>query len=271
MSERVPVSKKLRFSVFERDDFTCQYCGKNPNEHDIVLEVDHGVSVFDGGDNSLENLVTACFDCNRGKGKKTSIKKVKTKSELTEDLRKTKERLEQVKMMSKYYSSKDRLEDAIFNEKHKYIKEILCDYSDGLIKKVIGSIKRQEGKNTSVEMIKNALTVTENKFACMDEFIITDFMKYFNGVIRTTKQEEADPSLVFIREQTALFYDFWNANQGGVVNYRLLLQVKEIFKNNWEMELLKEDVVSAIKEGGANPSKLLQEKLYESSVFYKQN
>lgn len=39
MANRIPISKKLRFEVFKRDCFTCQYCGeKAPN---VKLEVDH--------------------------------------------------------------------------------------------------------------------------------------------------------------------------------------------------------------------------------------
>lgn len=64
--QRKPLGKKLRFEIFDRDSFTCQYCGKTPP--DVVLEVDHIVPVVDGGDNERENLRTSCFDCNRGKG-----------------------------------------------------------------------------------------------------------------------------------------------------------------------------------------------------------
>lgn len=65
MAERRPLSKKLRFEVFKRDAFTCQYCGKKAP--DVVLEVDHIKPVSKGGKNELLNLVTACFECNRGK------------------------------------------------------------------------------------------------------------------------------------------------------------------------------------------------------------
>jgi len=67
MSERVGLSKKLRFDVFKRDLFTCQYCGAHPSDS-VVLEVDHVHPVAEGGGNEIDNLVTACFDCNRGKG-----------------------------------------------------------------------------------------------------------------------------------------------------------------------------------------------------------
>ena len=63
---REPVSKKLRFEVFKRDKFTCQYCGRAAP--DVLLELDHIHPVADGGTNDLLNLITACKDCNAGKG-----------------------------------------------------------------------------------------------------------------------------------------------------------------------------------------------------------
>jgi hypothetical protein len=63
---RKPISKKLRFEIFKRDNFTCQYFGsKTPN---VILEVDHVLPISKGGNNSIDNLITSCFDCNRGKG-----------------------------------------------------------------------------------------------------------------------------------------------------------------------------------------------------------
>jgi hypothetical protein len=61
------ISKKVRFDVFKRDGFTCVYCGAHPSET-IVLEVDHIHPVAEGGSDDPDNLVTACFACNRGKG-----------------------------------------------------------------------------------------------------------------------------------------------------------------------------------------------------------
>lgn len=65
MPKRIGLSKKTRFEIFKRDQFICQYCGAHPPA--TILEVDHIRPVADGGDNSMDNLVTACWDCNRGK------------------------------------------------------------------------------------------------------------------------------------------------------------------------------------------------------------
>lgn len=57
----------LRQRVFERDDYTCRYCGERGGR----LECDHVVPVIKGGSDDIDNLVTACFRCNRSKYGKT--------------------------------------------------------------------------------------------------------------------------------------------------------------------------------------------------------
>lgn len=63
---RTPLSKKLRFDVFKRDSFVCQYCGAHPPS--VILHVDHILPVAFGGENHIDNLITACEPCNLGKG-----------------------------------------------------------------------------------------------------------------------------------------------------------------------------------------------------------
>lgn len=66
MNERIPISKTLRFEVFKRDKFTCQYCGAIGGQ--VLLHCDHVVPVAEGGETTLLNLITACAACNLGKG-----------------------------------------------------------------------------------------------------------------------------------------------------------------------------------------------------------
>jgi CRISPR/Cas system Type II protein with McrA/HNH and RuvC-like nuclease domain len=90
--KRKSITKKLRFEVFKRDLFKCQYCGNHPPE--IVLEIDHIKPVSKGGTNDIENLITSCFDCNRGKSDKelkvcpgTLSKKIEKQKELQSQLK----------------------------------------------------------------------------------------------------------------------------------------------------------------------------------------
>lgn len=58
---------KARVLVFDRDRFTCQYCGRTPTRDGVVLHVDHKIPLNEGGSYELENLITACAECNLGK------------------------------------------------------------------------------------------------------------------------------------------------------------------------------------------------------------
>ena len=58
---------ELRAIVFERDNFTCAYCGERGGK----LECDHVHPLSKGGSNDLDNLTTACLPCNRSKHAKT--------------------------------------------------------------------------------------------------------------------------------------------------------------------------------------------------------
>ena len=65
---RDPISPKLRFDVFRRDKYVCQYCGACGPK--VELEIDHIIPVSRGGTDDINNLKTSCFKCNRGKGDK---------------------------------------------------------------------------------------------------------------------------------------------------------------------------------------------------------
>lgn len=90
VAKRRTISKRTRFEVFKRDRFRCQYCGKEAPSvvlalreiapdadvedlraedlHVEDLHVDHVVPRAAGGDDAITNYVTACVDCNLGKG-----------------------------------------------------------------------------------------------------------------------------------------------------------------------------------------------------------
>ena len=65
VDKRKSISLRKRFFIMKRDSFTCKSCGANG--YGVRLEVDHIVPVAKGGNDSLDNLQTLCFECNRGK------------------------------------------------------------------------------------------------------------------------------------------------------------------------------------------------------------
>lgn len=100
-TKRTPIPKSIRFEVFKRDSFRCQYCGKSADDPSVRLEVDHIIPVAKGGDNSIMNLITSCRDCNRGKGaRELSDESVIVKQKkLLDDIQ---ERKEIIEMMARW-------------------------------------------------------------------------------------------------------------------------------------------------------------------------
>lgn len=96
------VSKKVRFEVFKRDKFTCQYCGRSAP--DVLLQADHIAPKSKGGKDDIINLITSCQPCNIGKGAtplsdETALVKQRNQLEALE------ERQQQLRMMLKWQQS----------------------------------------------------------------------------------------------------------------------------------------------------------------------
>lgn len=103
--KRKGLSITVRFEVFKRDAFKCQYCGKSAPE--VILQVDHIKPVSKGGENDLLNLITSCRECNGGKG----ARELSDSSALTKQramLEELNERREQLELLLKW---REGLED----------------------------------------------------------------------------------------------------------------------------------------------------------------
>jgi 5-methylcytosine-specific restriction endonuclease McrA len=59
-----PRVKLTKREIFRRDNYTCQYCGRQAAH----LTIDHIIPRHRGGQHRWDNLVTACAACNRRKG-----------------------------------------------------------------------------------------------------------------------------------------------------------------------------------------------------------
>lgn len=116
MAKRKTISKKLRFEVFKRDSFTCQYCGKSAP--DVILEVDHINPVSKGGTNDLLNLITSCRDCNRGKSdRELSDDSMVTKQQ--QEMEELQEKRNQIDMMLEWRDELKNLDNDVV--------EIFCE------------------------------------------------------------------------------------------------------------------------------------------------
>ena len=59
--------KLTKIEVFNRDHYTCQYCGRQTKE----LTLDHVIPRRRNGEHTWKNIVCACIPCNRHKGGRT--------------------------------------------------------------------------------------------------------------------------------------------------------------------------------------------------------
>lgn len=77
--KRTSISRKKRYEVADRCGYTCVYCQRNINSKQLFPgrrgsvkrlggTIDHFIPVALGGDDSDDNLVLACRECNRLKG-----------------------------------------------------------------------------------------------------------------------------------------------------------------------------------------------------------
>jgi hypothetical protein len=108
--KRKALSKQVRFEVFKRDKFTCQYCGRMAPE--IVLNCDHITPVAKGGTNEFVNLVTSCEACNSGKSDRALSESDAVKRQAAE-LLKLAERREQLQMMAEWRTELGKLDEEI--------------------------------------------------------------------------------------------------------------------------------------------------------------
>lgn len=113
MPQRKPISKTLRFEVFKRDSFKCQYCGAAAP--DVLLHVDHIQPVSLGGANEVVNLVTACVSCNAGKSDRPLTENVAVAKQRAH-LEELQDRREQLEMLLEWKQGLNALKEDTVGE-----------------------------------------------------------------------------------------------------------------------------------------------------------
>lgn len=147
LAERKSMSKKLRFEVFKRDSFTCQYCGRSSPA--VILHVDHIHPVSQGGTNDILNLVTSCADCNSGKGKRLLSDNTSMKKKVNQ-LKVLQEKQEQLDAMYEWQKSLSNLEDYSLNKAVEFYNSIIDDdyelskVGEGIVRKVLSKYGLEE-------------------------------------------------------------------------------------------------------------------------------
>ena len=164
-NNRKKISKELRFQVW------CKHCDKDSMKGDCYVcgvvihfqnfDVCHIQSVFEGGQNSLNNLVPGCHSCNLKMG--------------TENLEDYKNRVT---------IEKDQEEDTNDYDEHELI--CILEFMEDVSRYFFGVTKLLEGLKGCSE--KHAITHARHfgKFASTDKLLIKEMMNY---LVKTNQLE----------------------------------------------------------------------------------
>lgn len=199
VAKRKALSKRVRFEVFKRDSFKCQYCGKAAP--DVVLRVDHIHPVSKGGENELLNLITACVDCNAGKSNvalsdDSAIAKQRIQLEVLN------ERREQLEMMIAWRDANRDIRSQEFDAALAAIKSAapgwdgLSEYGSQELRKLI----RKFGIGSVLAAIDIA---AENYFQVVDGAVTEESyqlgLSRLGGICRLQGMSEDERRLYYIR------------------------------------------------------------------------
>jgi hypothetical protein len=166
---REQIRKSVRFEVFKRDSFTCQYCGEKAP--DVVLEIDHITPVADGGSNEILNLVTACRACNAGKGVRrladaTVVQKARAQADELE------ERRGQMEMIAEWHRG-------LFQSEHHAVELLERLWFDGIEEDTHGIYLTTEAQ----DLLRAAVKRYGFDLTC-------EAIAQVTGVIRRTPKDE---------------------------------------------------------------------------------
>ncbi len=198
---RKPLSKTIRFEVFKRDSFACQYCGRKAP--DVLLDIDHIEPVAKGGTNDLLNLIAACRDCNSGKSdKRLSQTTVLDKQRV--QLAELQERREQIDMMFQWQKGLRELQSEVVSRLHVIWTEYVPGYT--LNENGLRGLKKLAGTYTVDEIVEAIRIAAEQYLDFQDGTPTKDSVEFawkkLSGICRVRKLEEENPEakrLYYIR------------------------------------------------------------------------
>lgn len=169
MTKRKQLSKRVRFEIFKRDGFVCQYCGNHPPS--VILHVDHIVPVVEGGSNEDTNLITSCADCNLGKAANSLNTIPKSLKEKAASIQEAEAQIAGYAAVCS--QARERIEADVWS-----VAEVLTPGAqEGYPKRRFQSI-RMFVKRLSVDDVLDAAEITDSKFWRSEE----DKFRYFCGI-----------------------------------------------------------------------------------------
>jgi hypothetical protein len=191
---RKPLSKMIRFEVFKRDSFTCQYCGRKAP--DVLLDCDHIKPVAKGGTNDLLNLTTSCQDCNSGKSdRELSDSSVIDKQRA--QLEALQERKEQIELMFEWQKGLLNLDDHVADQIAEYWAEQAQGYS--LNERGLQSLKKLRNTFDIAEILSAIKLATERYLEWEDgkptASSVEEAWSKVGGICKISRLDKENPEL----------------------------------------------------------------------------
>lgn len=217
-NKRKSISKKIRFEVFKRDSFTCQYCGKSAP--DALLHIDHINPIAGGGEDDILNLVTSCQDCNLGKGaRKLSDNSVVKKQK--QQLKEASEKLEQLKLIIQWKEELVKLDGLKVQPIEKLFSDRtghgFSDNGKAIIKQAID----RYGYNLVYDATEKSIC---SYFDSSNPSTIQKTFDYISRIARSLQTVEKDPGMADIyKVKNFIFKKFY-----GVKGYEVIPTLKKM-------------------------------------------
>lgn len=214
---RKGLSKSVRFEVFKRDKFTCQYCGgKAP---DIVLHIDHIEPVSKGGDNDIINLITSCFECNLGKSnRKLNDNSVVEKQR--KQLEQIQERREQMELMFKWKKSLSNLDDEIVNMVKEYVEAKIQPFTISICgKNDIRNYLRKYDANEILDAVDVSATAYL-KFSNEDGLSkdsVEKFIDKIGGILFNRKLSPIEQKVMYIKNNAKKNLGYFDIRRASII------------------------------------------------------
>lgn len=197
--KRKALGKKLRFEIFKRDSFTCQYCGEKAPT--VVLHVDHIQPFADGGSDDLVNLITSCVACNLGKGARGLSDDTVVRKQQAQ-LEELQERREQLEMMVDWQKGLINLEQDTVDMMTSFWTSLepgsgirgLNEYARGEIRKWL---KKNPAEDVIAAMREAAERMTTAVDGTTDVESIGKAFHFIPALLRVKAESKTEP---FIRD-----------------------------------------------------------------------
>lgn len=225
--KRKGLSKKVRFEVFKRDSFTCQYCGASaPN---TILRIDHINPVAKGGTDDILNLITSCFDCNSGK----SDIELDDDSVIVKQHRQLgllQQRREQIEQIFQWRKELDKIQENTTSMIADYIKSKVSDFS--INEQELRDLDKLSKKYNLADILEAVDKSASNYLQHYADGSITkksadEFFGKIPGILFNESRTPLERKMAYVKGICKNRFSYWNPRTGSIAlnNYVKALKI----------------------------------------------